>query len=194
MWLGRHKTLYHFSADGSARHALPLADKIQALTIDTKRQWLWVSTERALAAYNSQLAIVAVIAQSDAKKTLRVISFDTFLDQLWVAMDQDLIRYGSNETTTLVLSVRGIEHVAVDGQGGIWIADASTVSHVATSGRIESTVRPTSGKNEIHVIDLVSDPSDRTAWVAGNKFLSQISPEGTLLREVDLQAAKGAGN
>jgi YD repeat-containing protein len=188
VWLARHRSLEVIDHKGVHLRRIPLPDTVRALILDTDGDIAWVVFPTSLQAYSSageRLVSIDLGAGFNA----RAVAFDRSLVALWVAGDGGLRRYGIDGGLRFEKALTNLQHVAADQSGGVWVADQAWVSYLDTSGYTYFTLQPLDGVGVL--TDLVADPSDRSAWVANQSSLQQITAEGQRGHALDLRDEAG---
>src|SRR5262249_37783405 len=106
---------------------------------------------------------------------------------LWIALQKTVRLYDANGVLQWETAIATLQHLAGDGQGGVWIATDKNLLRMDQSGRLLFTVQPLAGSDTI--VALVADPADRSVWVAGNKALLQVSAQGLLLQHLEFNGS-----
>lgn len=186
VWLGRNKTLFRFNATGVLQFSITLPHPVRAQSLDPTRHVLWVATKKNLLAYTPQGVKIGEILSSQETE-IQDLVVDTSLDSLWVATEKHLRRYSTSGTLQFERGFRKINRIASEGGGGLWVATEKELSFLDVSGLVRFTVTPFQGHSEGKIIDVVVDPTDRSAWVATKKALSHIDPEGQILHTLNFK-------
>ena len=201
LWIGIHRKLYLFNLSGTLQATVDLDHGIEGLTLDSARSHLWIAERDQLVVLDktgSTLFTVPLDRPAD------VLAYDSDLDQVWVVSGRTVTRYDANGNQSFTAKVRGDidDRIAPDGQGNLWAAGDGTLSYLDQSGSVAFTLTPFAGDPEQngdidgihHIVDLVADPLNHTAWVANGRYLEQYATDGTLKQAVDIQSFTGSNS
>jgi hypothetical protein len=201
LWIGIHRKLYQFNLNGTLQAILDLDREIEGLTLDPTRSHLWIAERDQLVVLDkagNTLFTVPVPRHPD------VLAYDANLDQVWVVSGRYVTRYETSGSQAFTVRIHADinDHIAPDGQGNLWAAGDSTLSYLNPSGSIAFTLTPFASdpdqdgdSNRIHhIVGLVADPLNHTAWVADGRYLEQYATDGTLKQTIDIQSFAGSNS
>ncbi|MCU7921341.1 MAG: hypothetical protein KZQ88_01410, partial [Candidatus Thiodiazotropha sp. (ex Dulcina madagascariensis)] len=190
LWLSRHKTLYRFNPQGEHLGAVSFPHRIRALTLDTRRNRLWLTTGKSLTAIAADGAPAGTI-ELDAKHPLTDLAYDDSLDALWVATRKRLQRYAMSGEQTFEQPFRHLSHLAPDGKGGAWLATHRQLYRLDAAGQIRFELQPFHRRGAGRLIDIVADPTDDTVWVAGQYAIRHLDADGQILHRLETERRRG---
>lgn len=198
LWIGMQTRLYRLNLDGKVKATIDLNHGIEGLTLDPTRSHLWVAERRQLAVRDKDGNTVFTVPLESAPQAM---AYDSSLDQVWVVSGHTVSRYDAsgNQVFTIRKSGDINRHIAPDGQGGLWAAGDTALSYIDNSGNLAFTLTPFAGdpdhdgdiEHRGRIVDLVSDPLNHTAWVAGARYLEQYATDSTLKQAIDVRSFAG---
>jgi RHS repeat-associated protein len=177
VWLGVAQELRSFSVAGAPLVSLQVPQAILSLALDGSGSLLWVGTSGAATAYD---VVTGNVVRTVAVSGLRDLSVDPNSGELWVVGQNGLSRYDPEGTLLGEFAIPQLGHVAVASSGEVWAATQKALLHVNASGEVLASLEPFDGKGSI--VELVVDPADRSAWVAGSSAIAQVDATGALRR------------
>ena len=192
VWLARHKTLFHFDAQGQVRNRIVFPHRVEAIALDTSRDRLWVATRKTLTAYDSSGALIIRLAPRGSERFRALVSAPTD-DVLWAAIDKDTLRRYAAETGRVEFEsslAERPEALAVDHQGGLWVAAGKSLHKLDAAGQEIWQLQPFHRKEQKHIVALVADPIDHWVWVASHDTVRQVSADGTVRPPLALSTGK----
>lgn len=144
---------------------------------------VWAATESGVTAYDGVTGAEKNSLPLAQGASPQHIAFDASLDALWVATADTLALYASDSSARLPplnLAQPGITRLAGDGQGKVWLATASQIVYLDTSGAqqfaLDLSTLFTAGAS---LVGLAANPVDRSVWAATATQLVQIKADGT---------------
>ena len=198
LWIGFDRRLYRLDLTGKLEAKFDLHRGIKGLALDTTRSHLWVAEHGQLAVLDKDGSALFTLPQELPPQAL---AYDAVLDQVWLVSGRRVSRYdaGGRQVFTARESIDINDHVATDGQGGLWAAGATTLSYIDAGGNLAFTLTPfahdpdhdSDSDHRGRIVDLVADPSNHTAWVAGARHLEQYATDSTLKQTIDVRSFTG---
>ncbi|MCU7907003.1 MAG: hypothetical protein KZQ76_14420 [Candidatus Thiodiazotropha sp. (ex Epidulcina cf. delphinae)] len=190
LWLSLHKTLYRFNHQGAQQGAVRFPHRIRALTLDTRRNRLWLAAGGSLTAIAADGAPAGAI-ELDAEHRVTGLAYDERLDALWAATRQRLQRYAMSGEQTFGQPFPRLSHIAPDGKGGAWLATHRRLYRLDAAGQVRFELPPFHRRNAGPLIDIVADPTDDTVWVAGRYAIRHIDADGQILHRLETERRQG---
>ncbi|MCU7924146.1 MAG: hypothetical protein KZQ88_15765, partial [Candidatus Thiodiazotropha sp. (ex Dulcina madagascariensis)] len=190
LWLGLGKTLHRFDQKGEPQSRVRFPHRIRALTLDTRRNRIWLTTGKSLTAIAADSAQAGAIAL-DAKQVVTDLAYDDSLDELWVATRKRLQRYAMSGEQTFEQPFRHLSHIAADGKGGAWLATHRQLYRLDAAGQIRFELQPFHRRGAGRLIDIVADPTDDTVWVAGQYAIRHLDADGQILHRLETERRRG---
>lgn len=192
IWLASGPTAWLLDTQGALLRTLHLDADVVALTLDRRQSRAWLATSRSLTVHRADGAAVLAVDVA-AIAPLRALDYDLEQDQAWVAGENELARYHADGTLALrdgSARVRGMEFVAADGYGGVWVASARQLAHVGAGGVVSCALTPFASDATERIVSLAAVSADRTVWVASDRQLAHYHPNG-MQRTRFVPAARG---
>ncbi len=182
LWIARGTNLNRVDKTGAVVTPVALDNPLSDLLAESLHGNVWAATATAITAYDG--------ASGAETNSLRFkgagpqhIAFDASLDALWVATADTLALYASDFSARLPplnLAQPGITHLASDDQGKVWLATASQIAYLDSSGAqqfaLDLSTLFTAGSS---LIGLAANPADRSVWAATATQLVRIKADGT---------------
>lgn len=191
VWMGAEKQLLHLDLQGSIMASLTLKENIEDLAVDEKNSMVWIAGKQNLYHYDiAASALRALDAVIDAP-LFNAIAYDESLQQLWVASEIGLSRLSHDGALQFELPLKHLRNIASDGKGRLWAATNKDLFYIDSSGMVLFELTPFEGPRRGEIVDLVSDLSDSSAWVANHLIVSHFSNQGVQLHEMDMKAFSG---
>ncbi|HKS94318.1 MAG TPA: Ig-like domain-containing protein, partial [Gammaproteobacteria bacterium] len=202
LWIGVQTRLYRLDLNGKIKATLDLHRQIESLSLDTTRSQLWIAERRQLAVLDE---VGTTLFTVPLERDPQALAYDAGLDQVWVVSGHTVSRFdaGGNQVFTQVFTSREAgdinDHIAPDGQGGLWAAGDATLSYIDASGNLAFTLTPFASDPDHdgdmghrgRIADLVADPLNHTVWVAGARHLEQYATDSTLKQTIDVRSFTG---
>lgn len=137
---------------------------------------------------------------------LHDIAYAPKLDQVWVALWDELRRYDSDGVQQFSkpsghgkfskqeaqagqksgLSLDSfMHHLSVDGEGGVWLSNTLFLGHINESGLLEFVITPFFPLfGSPLIVDIAANPQNQSVWVASNQRLKHYAVDSQLLHDV----------
>lgn len=205
VWIAVHRKLYRLDMAGNVAGVIHLSSEAEALSLDASQSQLWVAERREVELFD---ATGKNVGGFDLNRHLHpaALAYDAYLKQTWVLSDEDLERVGATGQVTLQARLpEGLDRfLAPDGRGGLWVAGERSLAYVDQTGTAQFTLEPFDipgdplrdhggwdGGDDSHgIVDLVADPLDHSAWVAGRATLAEVSTGGSVKQTVAIPFPK----
>lgn len=115
VWLGLHKTLYHFTSEGTFLTRVHLPHNIQALALDPTRSWVWAGTQKGVNAYDDAGREVQRLPLGHNPQVQDLALHDADSGEIWVALHDTLQRYTTEGKLLVEKRLWHVTHLASDG-------------------------------------------------------------------------------
>ncbi|MGH8402841.1 MAG: Ig-like domain-containing protein, partial [Gammaproteobacteria bacterium] len=197
LWIGIDRRLYRLDLNGRLEATLDLHGQIEGLALDVTRSHLWIAEPSQLKVLDKDgnTLFTVPLARTQA------LAYDASLDQVWVVTGHIVSRYdaGGRRVFTARESSDINDHVAPDGQGGLWAAGDATLSYIDAGGNLAFTLTPFASDpahdgdldHRSRIVELVADALNHTAWVTDGRYLEQYSTDSTLKQTIDVKSISG---
>jgi hypothetical protein len=119
-------------------------------------------------------------------RLIRALDYDTARDEVWVAADDRVLRFGPNGARTLSASPQWLARpaaIASDQDGGLWLTDSRQVAHMSGEGVVEFGVAPALDALAPFVVSIAADARSHGVWIATQRRVAQYAADGSLLGE-----------
>lgn len=180
VWLAVKRQLFLFDTSGWLRETYSLPQDVQAISLDPSRQQAWVGTERLITVFDALLGPIEDIHVHNSDRLID-LAFESSRDQAWFVTDKDLIKRidrDSLQTTEIQQAPAKSRFIAVDFNGGLWIATFNALVHLNSSGNEDFRVSLPSNKPPV---DMVVNMGDGSAWVATMDGIRHVTLDGSVL-------------
>lgn len=185
VWLAVQTQLQLFDGLGQMQWQTRLPNPIAGMTVDAKRSLLWVAHKGTLEVYDASGERLAAIADPDVR-AVQALDYDASRDEVWVAADDRVLRYGANGVATFSASLQDLARptaIAAGQDGGLWLTDSRQVAHMSGEGVIEFGVAPSLDGGGSSVVSLAADAREHGAWIATQRRVIRYAADGTLVGE-----------
>ena len=173
-----HHWLMHYDVNGQFIAGTMMKGKARALSLDVSRSRLWVATKQSIVAYAFHTIDIVLAIALEKKVKINDLTYDPFLDQLWVVTHKQLRRYDPLGTQTLNIDIKKPKHIAINGNGNVWVTNHNHLLEVDHNGSILWDVEPFANYNQSPLKHLVVNVEEAEAWVANNTLVGSFSEEG----------------
>jgi glucodextranase-like protein/Big-like domain-containing protein len=184
VWVGIKKRLYYISAHGEWLMVHTLTGHVRALAWDMTTACLWVGTKETVRAIDETGTVCASLnlgAHADVKD----LALDADSGALWVGMQKSLRHYEAGGALRFEMRIDKLASLALDGQGGVWVATDRDLIRLDRSGQVRADLEPFADHDKI--VAVVTDPRDASVWVASKKKLSHLRSDGHRLHALALR-------
>lgn len=184
-WLGVQNQLQLFDGLGRTLWQKRLQTPLVGVAVDAKRSLLWVAQQNALEVYDGSGERLAVVGDP-ALRLIRALDYDAARDEVWVAADDRVLRFGPNGARTFSASPQWLARpsaIAADQDGGLWLTDSRQVAHMNGEGVVEFGVAPALDALAPFVVSLAADARSHGVWVATQRRVAQYAADGSLVGE-----------
>lgn len=195
VWLSSGDRLYWLDLEGQFLGELRLRHFDRAMALELGNSRLWVAAGRRLVAYDVTGHIAATVNLS-GHGPVKTLAYSQSLSSLWVIQGRELYRYTRTDwqkAAKVRLPRDAGDSLAVDGSGAVWVAGKHTLMRIDGSGAVDFTSHPTQSLHD-HLVSLVTDPADHSAWLTGKHVLIHESVNGEVLQAIDLDKRDHEGH
>ncbi|MCU7806000.1 MAG: hypothetical protein KZQ96_22720 [Candidatus Thiodiazotropha sp. (ex Lucinoma borealis)] len=190
LWLSVHKTLYQFDQTGAHLGSVTFDHAIRSIAHEASLNRLWIAVSNRIFTTTADDLTVEVIELDQSDKVVD-LAYDINLDQLWVVTKKQLKRYATNGVLTYQQPFQHLQQASPDGMGGVWLTAKHKLYRMDASGLIHFEMRPFHGEGSGHLIDIVQDQTEYTAWVASKRAAKHIDHDGQVLHTFEVEKKKG---
>lgn len=191
VWLAVQNQLQLLDGLGRTLWQQRLANPVAGLAVDPKRSLLWVAHKGTLEVHDAAGERLAIVIDSGVRQ-IHAIDYDARRDEVWVAADDRVLRFGPNGAQAFSASLQWLARptaIAADQDGGLWLTDSRQVAHMSGEGVIEFGVAPSLDALGPFVVSLVADARSHGAWIATQRRVAQYARDGGLLGEYEVSDA-----
>lgn len=185
VWLGVQNQLQLFDGLGRTLWQKRLPTPLVGVAVDFRRSLLWVAQQNALEVYDGSGERLAVVGDP-ALRQIRALDYDAARDEVWVAADDRVLRFGPNGARTFGASTQWLARptaIAADQDGGLWLTDSRQVAHMSGEGVVEFGVAPALDALGPFVVSLAADARSHGVWVVTQRRVARYAADGSLLGE-----------
>ena len=185
VWLAIGKTLHHFDSGGQLLKSLDLAAQAQGLSFDSASGHVWLATQSSVIALDSS-GFTVLDLSLPKNPNVKAIAVDHASGAIWVALGNVLRLYNSTGSLIDQKAINGIDHLADDGNHGVWASAGARLLRFSATLQIIVDIFPSQKKLPIKAISAVV--GDQSVWVGGDKTVIHVSGEGAALLTVPLDS------
>ncbi|PJA24498.1 MAG: hypothetical protein COX57_08560, partial [Alphaproteobacteria bacterium CG_4_10_14_0_2_um_filter_63_37] len=183
VWVGQGKAVYGVDATGQVISKIQQNRNVTALAVDGERGTVWVADERGVAAYGKDGALrMALPLGREDEAHPQDIAVDGQTGNLFVALKRSVVAFSPEGRVVASYPSRQPRLIAVDSGGNLWVAGESSLSRFDPSGMPLFELEPFGHSD--HILALVTDPKDLSAWVANARKVAHVDATGRVTATV----------
>lgn len=191
VWLAVHGQVQLFDGQGRALWQTRLPNPVAGIAVDAARSQFWVAHKGTLQVHDAQGERLAELSAPDIKQ-VHALSYDSKLDQVWVAADDTVRRFapsGSQVFSARRDALAAPIAVAASQDGALWVAESRQLTRLDSTGAEQVRIAPSPDPLAPFIVGLVADARTHSAWIASQRRVAQYAPDGALLGEFVLDRA-----
>ncbi len=174
VWLAAGERLHSVSPSGQWLGEARLERPASRMALDAERSLLWIATESRLRALDAYSGAETRVIEIPAELAVRDLEVGIEPGTVWLATDDGLRQYDAGGWLLAEVPAPGATSLAVDGNGGLWVADGDSLVRYDDAGA--PARMPWSGDDRI--ADLVGDPTAPAVWATDGRSVFRIDAAG----------------
>lgn len=189
VWLGLQTEVRAIDPTGRPLFRYGLPQAFAGITLDSRRNRLWVGARGTLTALD--VSGTAVASVDFGKRKLVALDYAEELDQVWAVLDDSsLTRINPDGSSGSAVvrndALKTVRYAAADGVRGVWVADDTMLRRFSADGTLALTTRPFAGDTPEQIADLGANAATQTLWIASTRKLLQLRGDGSVLTRANL--------
>lgn len=192
LWLSRGHRLQHYDADAALVAETVAQRPITALSLSPLSSRVWLSDGRALYRVVESGTELELHQLLQERGGIKAIAYDDYLQELWLASKNALIRIDEDAVEQFRQRYRHIEHLAPDHRGVLWAVSHGSVIKLDGTGLLQLETRPFHDfRHGGGITTLVADKADGSVWLTNRAQIFHLDPEGQVLHEINGERTRG---
>ncbi|MES9905952.1 MAG: hypothetical protein ABW168_25165 [Sedimenticola sp.] len=166
LWIGSEIGLLKISPTGQLLARNSEIKSIRSVAFDIQRASIWAASEHKIFYLDESAELINQIDLTK-KDEVEDITFDQKLGELWVRLDDGLLKF-NREGTETYRSEKEMDAISPDGTGHLWLLDELSLKRITSVGELQQTIDLK--QNNWHEIDAIaSDVNNHRLWVLGEQ-------------------------
>lgn len=186
VWLASNKELRGYGLDGQLISRFAIKSDAKTLSFYAPDSLLFLAYKHNIQVYDIGSDRGSQVNTMKLPDVEHLAVDDTF-GYLWAATKGSILKLNLQGKILAQSTRKGINHLASDQGGGLWLATDDSVVRLDES--LEVAFQLGGFKGSEKVVALEVDPVDHSGWIVSSRYLRQIGPDGQILYELRIKTA-----